>query len=134
MNEIRPARARAGQRLGPGDRLRTGWEFRRVYEAGRSIHGRRFVLFFLADDQLPRRAGFVAGRKVGDAVRRNRARRRLREAWRRLKSRMPDPGGWVVFVARKPCAEEAQKQVEQEMTALLSRAGLLADERRSPAS
>jgi len=105
-----------------------------VYEAGRSIHGRRFVLFFLADEQLPRRAGFVAGRKVGDAVRRNRARRRLREAWRRLKSRVPDPGAWVVFVARKPCAEEAQTLVEQEMTTLLGRAGLLADERRSPAS
>jgi ribonuclease P protein component len=105
-----------------------------VYEGGRSIHGRRFVLFFLVDEQLPRRAGFVAGRKVGDAVRRNRARRRLREAWRRLKSRVADPGAWVVFVARKPCAEEAQTQVEQEMTALLARAGLLAAVPRSPAS
>lgn len=134
MIPVRPARPRTGQRFGPGDRLRTGWEFRRVYDTGRSIHGRRFVLFFLTDEQLPRRAGFVAGRKVGDSVRRNRARRRLREAYRRIKSRLPDPGAWIVFVARKPCAEESQQQIDQEMAALLSRAGLLRSDPLPPAS
>ncbi|MDZ4803299.1 MAG: ribonuclease P protein component [Candidatus Eisenbacteria bacterium] len=124
MNLVRPARPRGGQRLGPGDRLRTGWEYRRVYEGGRSIHGRRFVLFFLVDNELPRRAGFVASRKVGDSVHRNRARRRLREAYRQLKSRLPESGAWIVFVARKPCAEESQKLVNEEMLALLIRAGL----------
>ena len=134
MEEARTPRPRAGQRLGPGDRLRTGWEFRRVYENGRTIHGRRFVLFFLAGNDLPRRAGFVAGRKVGDAVHRNRARRRLREAYRRIKARLADPGAWIVFVARKPCAEESQALLEQEMSALLTRAGLLAPPRPSPAA
>lgn len=122
---MRPARPRAGQRLGPGDRLRTGWEYRRVYDGGRSIHGRHFVLFFLADSDLPRRAGFVASRKVGDAVHRNRARRRLREAYRLLKSRLPESGAWIVFVARKPCAEESLKLVNVEMLAVLTRAGLI---------
>jgi len=125
MNQVRPARPRAGQRLGPGDRLRTGWEFRRVYEGGRSIHGRRFVLFFLADSELPLRAGFVASRKVGNAVHRNRARRRLREAYRQLKSRLPELGAWVIFVARKPCAEESPKLLGEEMLAIVTRAGLI---------
>lgn len=74
---------------------------------------------------MPRRAGFVASRKVGNAVYRNRARRRLREAFRRLKSRLPELGAWIVFVARKPCAEESQKLLEEEMLALLTRAGLI---------
>jgi ribonuclease P protein component len=125
---IRPsgARPRQGVRLGPGDRLRLGAEYRRVYDAGRSLHGRHLVLFVLLDDTLVRRAGFVAGRKVGDAVRRNRARRRLRESFRRLKPGMAHSGAWMVFVAKKPCATESQATIEREMSELLTRAGLLA--------
>lgn len=135
MNRPSGAYPRQGVRLGPGDRLRLGAEYRRVYDAGRSLHGRHLVLFVLFDDTLLRRAGFVAGRKVGDAVRRNRARRRLREAFRRLKPAMAQTGAWMVFVAKKPCATEPQSVIEREMSDLLTRAGLLArPEESSPAS
>jgi ribonuclease P protein component len=50
-------------------------------------------------------AGFTASRKVGNAVVRNRARRRLKEAVRQLLPRLGLPGRDYVFVARRETAE-----------------------------
>jgi ribonuclease P protein component len=51
---------------------------------------------------------FVAGRRLGGAVARNRARRLLREAWRAVEQG-PSPGSDVVLVAR-PGIERARTQ------------------------
>ncbi len=47
------------------------------------------------------RVGFTATRKIGGAVVRNRAKRRLREAARRLLPRLGRPGVDYVFIARQ---------------------------------
>ncbi|MCC5995558.1 MAG: ribonuclease P protein component [Oceanicaulis sp.] len=52
------------------------------------------------DPQGPARAGFTATRKIGSAVVRNRARRRLREAVRLLLPLHGAPGTDYVFIAR----------------------------------
>jgi ribonuclease P protein component len=53
-----------------------------------------------ADEQALVRVGFTATRKVGGAVVRNRAKRRLREAARRLVPLLARPGHDYVFIAR----------------------------------
>jgi len=50
-------------------------------------------------------AGFTASRKVGNAVIRNRARRRLKEAVRLLLPELGRPGRDYVFIARRETAE-----------------------------
>jgi ribonuclease P protein component len=56
----------------------------------------------LACDQPPRaRIGFTATRKIGNAVTRNRARRRLREAARLVFAEHPVVGTDFVLIARK---------------------------------
>ena len=52
------------------------------------------------DDQLLVRAGFTATKRIGGAVERNRAKRRLREAARLLLPELASPGFDYVFVAR----------------------------------
>lgn len=49
----------------------------------------------------PRAAGFMAGRRLGGSVVRNRARRRLREAFRLEKHRAPASGVRICLVARR---------------------------------
>ena len=55
---------------------------------------------YRADDRPLVRVGFTATRKVGGAVVRNRAKRRLREAARALVPTLGKPGFDYVFIAR----------------------------------
>lgn len=68
------------------------------------------------DEGAPRVA-VVASRRVGDAVTRNRAKRLLREASRRVAWR---PGTDIVLVARATCAESTLSDVERELTRLVT--------------
>lgn len=49
----------------------------------------------------PRAVGFAAGRRLGGSVVRNRARRRLREAYRRRRDVLPAEGIRLCFIARR---------------------------------
>jgi ribonuclease P protein component len=62
----------------------------------------------------------VAARRVGDAVRRNRARRILREAWSEVSPQVKD-GYDVVLVARQAIRGAMTQDLVAEMTELLRR-------------
>lgn len=66
---------------------------------------------------------FVAGRRVGGAVERNRARRILREAWRILEPVVREEVG-VVWVARPSIRGAKTQDLVTEMRELLQRAGV----------
>jgi len=106
--------------------MRSSREFQRVFRSGRSFPGRLIVLHVLTEPGLVRRAGFVAGRKVGGAVRRNRAKRLLREAYRCQKHRVPPLGVHLILVARTSCAGAGERDVESELIVLLDRADVAA--------
>lgn len=94
---------------------------RRVLREGRPWHGERVVAFVapgVGD------AGFVAGRRVGTAVARNRARRVLRSAWRAVAPQTA-PGTDVVWVAREPIRGAKTQDLVAEMIELLRRAGVV---------
>ena len=67
---------------------------------------------------------FVAGRRVGGAVSRNRARRILRAAWRELESRVVE-GFDVVLVARASIAGARSDELVAEVEQVLLRAGMI---------
>ena len=64
----------------------------------------------------------VAGRRIGGAVARNRARRILREAWRALAP--VTEGRDVVLVARPPIDGSTTNDLVSEMRDLLPRVGI----------
>jgi ribonuclease P protein component len=83
------------------DRLRQRAEFRAV-AAGAKIPTSAFVLQArLRDDQGPARVGFTVSKKTGNAVERNRVRRRLKEAVRRSASHHMHSGHDYVIVGRR---------------------------------
>lgn len=70
------------------------------------------------------RVGVTAGVTVGNAVRRNRAKRLLREA---MNSLLPEtvPGSDLMLIARSPLADSDLQQTVEALSSLLKRAGLL---------
>ncbi len=76
------------QRFPKTQRLLRHAEFERVYKQGRRHFASHMTVFYLAravetaDDSVGSRVGFTVSKALGGAVRRNRIRRRLREAVR----------------------------------------------------
>jgi ribonuclease P protein component len=91
---------RERETLGKAQRLRTNREIREAYAEDRRHVARSFVLFFRSGEDACRRLGVVASRKVGNAVERARAKRRLRELFRRNRDAFQGPDD-VVLVARR---------------------------------
>jgi ribonuclease P protein component len=72
-------------RFRPQDRIRKRSEYQVIYAQGRRIPSALFVLFVMRNGLGRPRLGITATRRVGGAVRRNRAKRLVREIFRRHK-------------------------------------------------
>lgn len=83
------------------------------------------------DDDPAVRLGFTATRKVGGAVVRNRAKRRLREAARLLAPDHAQPGSDYVFIARMGTADRPWDRLLDDVKSALTR---LATPRPAPRS
>ena len=70
-------------RFRPDHRIRRRAEFQRVYDHGARAHSRYATVFILANDRDVSRLGIAATKKLGGAVQRNRAKRLIREVFRR---------------------------------------------------
>ncbi len=94
-------------------RLRRRAEFKRVYEGGVKIV-RGTMVVFAAPGSGPTRIGITATRKLGGAPARNRAKRRVREAFRRLRPGLPE-GLDLVVVARAALLERPAARVAEDL-------------------
>ncbi len=78
----------------------------------------------LAEAALPTRVGFAAGKSVGSAVRRNRAKRLLRAALQACEAEI-EPGWDLVLIARRPLAEVKLVAAQAALGQVLRRANVL---------
>ncbi|MGE4559841.1 MAG: ribonuclease P protein component [Desulfobulbus sp.] len=78
--------------------LRTNGEFQCVYRAGRRSYGNGFAVIVLANALPWNRLGISVQRKVGNAVRRNRIKRLIREVFRCNRTRFPQWSDIVITV------------------------------------
>jgi ribonuclease P protein component len=99
-------------RFRPRQRLRTGREFDAAFKRGARLEGRLFLLVAAPNGRDFDRLGLAVSRRVGGAVERNRARRLLRESFRRLES-APGPGVDLVVVARAALVGVGQAEVDR---------------------
>ena len=79
------------------------------------------------------RLGFTATRKVGNAVIRNRAKRRLREAARALAPQLAVPGSDYVFIARMGTADRPWDRLLDDVKSALTRLATQGAPGRGPA-
>jgi ribonuclease P protein component len=105
-------------------RLTSSTDFKRVRRTGKSYAHPLAILVVSPNDLTISRFGVTAGRALGGAVRRNRAKRRLREALRTFMPRMAS-GQDVVLIARPALIEAQWTDVLKALVTLLEDAGLL---------
>lgn len=81
-------------------RLRNRTAFKHVYENGRFFSNQLIAVHFFPHPEMAHRVGFAAGKRLGNAVIRNRCKRRLKECYRLFRDEAP-PGVDMIVVARK---------------------------------
>ena len=121
MNAAPPKRLR----LGRASRLAQSRDFARVRQQGqRLVLGCLIANWNKLPDGASPKLGVVTSKKIGDAPERSRARRLLRESFRRHQREFAQPVE-IVLVARNSIAGRSFADVEKDYLAALNRAGLL---------
>jgi ribonuclease P protein component len=111
--------------LAPPGRLTRRAEFLRAAAKGCKAPMPGLVLQAVPrDDQEPARLGFTVTRKIGNAVIRNRTRRRLKEAARLVLAERPLSGVDLVLVGRAATRGRDFSALQADLRRALAKAGL----------
>jgi ribonuclease P protein component len=111
-----------GERFGSEARLHNHREFTAVQSGGRRVAGRFCILVGKPNARAHDRLGIIASRRVGSAIERNRAKRRLREVFRRRLAGAPTGDGLdVVAIAKTEITRAPFADVQQDFVAAWSK-------------
>ena len=106
--------------------LKENYEFRRMYQKGASAAGGCMVIYCRRNKLDHNRLGLTASVKLGHAVVRNRARRRLREVYRLPLGELAV--GWdIILVARSRTVTASWKELNDTFLRLCRKLDLLRD-------
>lgn len=106
---------------GKAVRLRKHTQFCRVQSKGRRVGGKFLLVVFAPSSFLDVRFGLTVSKHVGNAVTRNRVKRRLRDILRHHKDAFQGCGIDVVWIAKAEAASASHKSLESEMLGLINR-------------
>ena len=112
----------ASEKFPKSDRILKRDRFREVYDTGRKIQATYFTAFVLPNQSKKPRIGITATRKFGNSVERNRARRRVRESFRKNKWLVPN-GVDIVINVKHRLAEASYTEFEGDFVTFLKKAG-----------
>jgi len=104
--------------------LKKNGQFVYAYKRGKAKSTKCMTLIFVRARTYNTKVGFSVSKKIGNAVVRNKVKRRLKDSFGRY---MPlvKTGYYVVFATKKPIAEATFAQIHSEVGYLLNKAGLL---------
>ncbi|WP_042147653.1 ribonuclease P protein component [Paucisalibacillus sp. EB02] len=106
-------------------RVKDNKEFQVIFKKGKSFANRQLVIYYRKkEDQIHFRVGLSVGKKIGNAVVRNRIKRYLRQAFHELEKEIK-PSYDFVIIARQPTKDMEFFEVKKSLTHLLSKERLL---------
>lgn len=108
------------------DILRRKDDFTSLYKRGKSVGQKYIVLFYKKNHLSYNRIAFLASKKVGNSVERNRARRLMKENYRFLKNNLKH-GYDLIFIARNTINGKKADDVKKSMVNALLKSNILDD-------
>lgn len=103
--------------------LRRKQDFSSIYNKGKSLGDQYVVLFYRPNGLGYNRKAFLASKKVGKSVKRNRARRLMKESFRQIEGNLL-PGYDLILIARTTINGVKCQAVRRSVFSALSRAKL----------
>ena len=104
--------------------LRRKSDFSAIYNKGKSVGDRYVVLFYRKNNLTYNRIAYLASKKVGNAVKRNRARRLMKESVRLTNLEIP-AGYDLIFIARNTITNAKCAEVKRSLESALKRTGVM---------
>lgn len=105
------------------NRLTRQEDFRAVYKNGRLIFGRYLAAHFLPIDNDEIKIGISVSKKVGNAVIRNRIKRRIRDIISKLITELP-PKHHIIIGAKVRSKDASYDQLKRDLIKLLKGSGM----------
>ena len=104
--------------------LRRNKEFRYVYRRGKSVSDKYFVLIYVKTKTPHLKVGFSVSKKLGNAVLRNKLKRRMKEAFFSMLNKVSKKS-LIVFIPKKTAKDLDYSSIQNSFGKLLGRAGLM---------
>src|SRR5690625_6117807 len=101
-------------------RVKDNKEFQYIFQNGKSFANRQLVIYFTEEvDQDHFRIGLSVGKKIGNAVTRNRIKRYLRQSFHEMEGRII-PTLNIIIIARQPTKEKNYIKIKQSRINIMS--------------
>ncbi len=106
-------------------RVKKNSEFQEILKTGKSFANRELVIYYKEKPlQTHFRIGISVGKKIGNAVTRNRIKRYIRQSFIQLEDKVI-PETDIIIIARKPAVDMDCKQIKNSLIHLLRKQNLL---------
>ena len=105
--------------FGKHERIKKRKDFLKVYEDGVRVNSKNFIVILSRNQAGDKRLGITVTKKVGNAVKRNRIKRLLREFFRLNKEALPDSFD-IVIIVKKGVTFLTYNDVYEELATLLT--------------
>lgn len=102
----------------PKERIRKKKDFLLLYKKGRRYRGKYFNLIYLSNNLSFSRIAIVVSRKIGNAVKRNKIKRWMRDLFRRNKELLKSSVD-IVIIPKKDISELSWSSLQQEYLAAI---------------
>lgn len=106
--------------------LKMNGDFRRLYNRGKAVTNPALVMYCMKNRAGICRIGITTGKKIGNAVERNRSRRIIKEAFRSVHKDVEGTYDFV-FVARSKTKYQKSTYIEKVMREMMLDSGIIAD-------
>lgn len=113
-----------GAMLNKKYRINKKKDYNNIYRTGKKLPGKYMVMLLASSEKGSNRYGIIASKKVGNAVKRNRAKRRIRSIINEHRNELKNNYD-VVIIARPLINNASYKVIDHEFMRMMKKAGLL---------